>query len=694
MKKELSILIIAGLISAPATAKVRKPHPTDTPKQMMEKLDRGLIVIPMTANGQGNTYFASWRYLGTDDTGTTFTLLKNGRPYSDATTNMTDATSAEVKGSSSDTWQVVTLQDGDSIAVSESVHPWDKPYLPLKLNRPTGGTVDGRDYVYVPGDCSCGDVDGDGKYELFVKWDPTNAKDNSFSGGTGNVYIDCYRLDGTQLWRVDLGANIRAGAHYTQFLVYDFNGDGRAEMICKTATGSVDGTGKYVNQAATDAEIRRQDNSIDYRVFNGEGKTPGRILEGPEYLTVFNGLTGAAIHTIYYNPNRAGGMNAVGKNPDKSFWGDNYGNRSERYLAAVAWLGGPDENPSAVMCRGYYTKSYLWAVDFDGSRLKTRWLHASISKTQVQVYDSTLTKKKTYDYHSNTFGVSIGSELNDDEYTAWGQGAHSLSVGDINFDGRDEIIYGSAAIDADGKLLYSTGLGHGDAQHLGDFDPDRPGFEYFMVLENKPYGYNLRDALTGEKILYGTSWDDTGRGLMADVDSAYRGAEFIYLGARGAFDIKGHQIVDDRYDRRKTMSMNFRIFWDGDPYEELLDGTRITKFSAKNGHRIFHVAGSTDGRLPNLSSCNGTKKTPCLSADLFGDWREEVIWWDKTNASTLYIVSTTEPTPWRVPTLMHDRTYRLGVARENTSYNQPPHLGYYLPDFIATFRGKKGAPAK
>ena len=251
-------------------------------------------------------------------------------------------------------------------------------------------------YAYYPNDMSVGDVDGDGQYELFLKWESTHAQDNSYSKGhTGNTYIDCYKLDGTRLWRIDLGKNIRAGAHYTQFMVYDFDGDGKAEMMCKTATGTKDGQGNYVNQAATDATIKGHDNTKDYR------NSSGQILSGPEYLTVFDGLTGRAIHTTWYLPGRAGtgktlpsgggateGGSELGKVSvfPSGFWGDNYGGRSERFLGAVAYVNGANEKFCGIFCRGYYTQAYVWAVSFDGTRLHTEWLHASPNATQSLVF--------------------------------------------------------------------------------------------------------------------------------------------------------------------------------------------------------------------------------------------------------------------------------------------------------------------
>ena len=652
----------------------------------MEHLDRGVVALP----AQGKGIFVSWRMLGTDSKNVCFDVVRDGKVIAShiKSTNYTDQ-----DGKATHTYQIVTYQEmpkADGIAhreVSQKVKPWADLYQSMPISRPKGGTTpDGRSYIYTPNDCSVGDVDGDGEYEIILKWDPSNSHDNSHNGYTGDVIFDCYKLSGKKLWRINLGKNIRAGAHYTQFLVYDFDGDGKAEMICKTSAGSKDGKEKFVNEVATDEDIRCLDNKADYR--NGAG----RVQTGPELLTVFNGKTGQAIHTIWYNPNRAFGVGrqvAEGESLKDGFpayssvWGDkgNYGNRGERYLAGVAFLDGKDHLPSAVMCRGYYTRSYLWAVDFDGKQLKTKWLHASTTPG-----------------------------------TAYAQGAHSLAVGDVDGDGCDEITYGSAAINNDGTLLYSTGLGHGDAQHLGDLDPDRPGLEYFMVHEEYPYGSDLRDAKTGE-ILYRTlDRDDTGRGLAADIDANHRGYEMWSSDKPEVRDCKGNVIVEakDAWKKRsgekkkkqapqqgdwnsneKTTfravspmpAMNFRIYWDGDLQDELLANGRaphfppyIQKWNGKeavalplsNGKQLFEMGHSV--------SCNWTKATPNLQADLFGDWREEVIYWDESDASHLNIFTTNIPTDYRVPTLMHDHIYRMGVAWQNVGYNQPPHLGYYLPD--------------
>ena len=633
-----------------------------TPTSQMERLDRGLVVIPI-----GSTRTLSWRFLGTDDESkTTFNILRDGETIVE---NKYETFYKDTKAGNS--YQIVTLVDGVPVDTTEAVKPWAKNYLTVKLQRPKAGS----DYDYSPNDCSVGDVDGDGQYEIFVKWDPSNSKDNSQSGITGNVFIDCYKLDGTFLWRVDLGKNIRAGAHYTQFQVYDYDGDGRAEMMCKTAPGSVDGKGNYVNQAATNATIKAASNAKDWRT------SDGRINGGQEYLTVFNGETGEAIHTIAYWPNR--NAKAALSEAEGTFnWDDrsgkndkgSYGNRGERYLAATAYLDGPDGRPSGIFCRGYYTFAYIWAVDFDGTQLKHRWLHLSDTKTTYKVMDA---NNKTTTYKGSTCTSGLG------RYTMYANGNHNMSVAEVDGDGKDEIIWGSAALDDDGKMLYAVGFGHGDAIHLADLDPDRPSLELFDIHEEKgTYAWDVHDAATGEIIWKGgQSGQDNGRGLAADI-SGGRGYEF--WSAYGGFDSSSRNqnpfnMLTGKQNGSTKPSMNFRVYWDGDTLDELLDGTTISKY----GGSTLGVGSTPLANLGSPASCNGTKATPCLSADIFGDWREEVILWSTTDNATLNIYSTTTATKYRVPTLMHDHTYRMGICWQNTAYNQPPHLGYFLPDYIA-----------
>ena len=638
-----------------------------TPPGQMEQLDRGVVAVPLNSSGNGN--FISWRFLGTDDNSTRFDLIRNGVTIATGleVTNYKDA-----DGRSGAEYQVVAKVNGEAKETSKAVKAWNALYKQLKLDRPATGAQGG---TYSPNDCSVGDVDGDGAYEIIVKWDPSNSKDNSQSDITDNVYLDCYKLDGTKLWRIDLGINIRAGAHYTQFQVYDYDGDGKAELMCKTAPGTKDGQGNYVNQAATNAAIKAASNTKSWRT------SAGRINGGQEYLTVFDGETGAAIHTIAYWPNRnakaelseASGTFNWDDRSGKNDKGD-YGNRGERYLAATACLAGPDQNPSGIFCRGYYTYAYIWAVDFDGQELKTRWLHSSDTKTTYKLRDAS---GQTTTYTGPTCLSGLGRK------TMYANGNHNMSIADVDGDGRDEIIWGSAALDDDGKMLYAVGYGHGDAIHLADLDPDRPGLELFDVHEEKgDYAWDMHDAATGEIIWRGgQKGQDNGRGLAADIVAGKRGYEF--WSAYGGFDSGSRN--QNPFNAQTGLlaastkpSMNFRIYWDGDLQDELLDGTTISKY----GGGTLGVGSTAIGNLGSPSSCNGTKATPCLSADIFGDWREELILWSTNDNATLNIYTTITPTQHRVPTLMHDHTYRMGICWQNTAYNQPPHLGYYLPDYI------------
>ena len=575
--------------------------------RQMEKLDRGLVAVKAS-----DGVFLSWRLLGTEELNIPFDIYRDGIKITE--TPITSSTNyLDPEGSDNSKYYIRAVTSGEGKNPSKTVSVLKNNYLSINLQKPDGGTTpDGVAYEYSANDASVGDLDGDGEYEIILKWDPSNSQDNSKNGYTGNVYMDAYKLNGKRLWRIDLGKNIRAGAHYTQFMVYDLDGDGKAEVACKTADGTVDGKGKIIG-----------DKNADYR------NDTGRILDGPEYLTVFDGRTGKAINTVDYDPPRG----------EVTDWGDNYGNRCDRFLACIAYLDG--EHPSLVMGRGYYTRLTMVAYDLKNNKLEKLWR-----------------------FDSNDEGNS--------EYA--GQGNHNLSVADVDNDGKDEIIYGSCAVDDDGTGLYSTGLGHGDAMHLGDLDPERPGLEVFVVHEEKgtysadgkAAGAEMHDAATGEIIWKQATTKDTGRGLSADIDPRYIGEE-----QWGAAGTKLHSAKGDIISETSLTSMNFAIWWDGDLSRELLDGNKIDKWDYENS--VLNNILTAD----ECESNNSTKANPSLQADIFGDWREEIVWRTK-DSSELHIYTTTDLTDKRIYTLMHDPVYRLGVAWQNVAYNQPPHTSFYL----------------
>jgi rhamnogalacturonan endolyase len=584
----------------------------------MEELGRGLVGI----HEGGGRVFLSWRWLGTEPDSIGFNIYRsvaavapmklNKAPITNATCFIDEQAPLDKPLS----YFVRAVSNAQELAASAlfqfPTNAPARPYLPVPLQLPAG---------YSPNDGSVGDLDGDGEYEIVLKCEQ-RPRDTAFTGLTGETILQAYKLDGKLLWTIHMGKNIREGAHYTQFMVYDLDGDGVAEIACKTADGTVDGKGVVIGEA-----------NADWRDTNQNSRTFGRVLRGPEYFTVFDGRTGAALATTNYIPPRGdlGGWGGIGGNGGN----DQVGNRVDRFLACVAYLDGT--RPSVVMCRGYYGRSVLAAWDWREGKLTQRW-----------VFDS-----------------------KDGENPYSGQGGHQLTVADVDNDGRDEIIYHAMVVDDDGKGLYSTGLRHGDALHVGDLDPDRPGLEVFGIHENEEEtvrfqtpGTAVFDARTGKVLWSHGPGMDVGRGLTADIDPRHRGEE-MWSGPAGLRTCQGERIG------AAPRTANFAIWWDGDLLRELLDRNRIFKWNWTSNTLDTVLAPS------DVTWNNGTKATPVLSGDILGDWREEVIWRTPDNRE-LRIYTTTISTTNRIRTLMHDPQYRLSIAWQNVGYNQPPHPGFHL----------------
>ncbi len=583
----LIFLMFSGIFVQPAMSQTRQ----------MEYLTRGLVAVKT-----GDNIFLSWRIYATDSLDLGFNIYRNDTLVNEAPITG-KSNFIDTAGTVSDIYHLETLKGVESVEISTVVVPWENKYLTIPLQTPDD---------YTPNDASVADLDGDGEYEIVVKMEGAT-RDNSQSGTTDPVYLHAYEMNGSFLWSINLGINIRGGAHYTQFMVYDLDGDGKAEVACKTAPGTSDGSGEFLSTgpAADDYD------TVEYRNSNGY------ILSGPEYLTVFDGETGEEINTVGYIPLRSDPY-------PLNTWGDTYGNRVDRFLACVAYF---DSIPSLVMCRGYYDRTTLTAWDFKDKQLVERW---------------------AFDTQDDL--VSLGQYED--------QGAHSIAVGDVDNDGKDEIMYGAMAFDDDGSPLYNTDFRHGDATHLGDLIPNREGQEFFMPHEGANGttipGVSLRDAATGDIIWSKTATGDIGRGMTADISSAHAGNEFWAAGGLGVYNSSGTVISSS------IPPINFAVWWDGDLLREMLDGTTVSKWGYGN---LFTAGG--------CSSNNSSKSNPALSGDILGDWREEVMFRTSDNQS-LRIYTTTIPTEYGWYTLMQDPQYRQAIVWQNVAYPPPPHPSFFI----------------
>ncbi|MCC9601488.1 rhamnogalacturonan lyase [Stieleria sp. JC731] len=583
-------------------------------QRQREKIDRGLVAV-----ADGERVFLSWRLLSDDPPNVQFNVYEtspesqgkrlNDSPLSGGTNFVADSLA-----NNDAEFFIRPVIDGIEGGNSKTVKLWKNGYHEIPIQ-----SIDG----YRPGDTSIADLDGDGDYEIVLH-QISKARDNSHSGITGEPILDAYEFDGTLLWRINLGKNIREGEHYTQFMVYDLDGDGCAEVACKTADGTTDGKGNVIGDA-----------TADWRVLEERSKSFGRVLSGPEFFTVFSGTDGKALCTVDYIPGRdpINGWGGIGGNGGN----DDYGNRCDRFLACIAYLDG--KRPSVVMCRGVYGRIAMAAWDWREGELTQRW----------------------------SFDSGIGRRPYRDASAFSGMGGHSLSVADVDEDGKDEIVYQAMVVDDDGTGLYSSGLRHGDAMHLSDLDPERPGLEIFSVQENEEAtrrfgtpGAAMRDARTGEILWSHSPGVDIGSGLAADIDPRHPGCE-AWGGPGGLRTAKG-QVVG-----RAPRTSSWAIWWDGDLLRELVGYSRVQKWNWEN---------EREETLFNTQS-RGAPRGPNLVGDILGDWREELIM-TSPDRKSLRVFTTTIPSDHRIVTLMQDHQYRLAIAWQNVVYNKPPHTSFFL----------------
>ena len=588
-------------------------------QRQMEALDRGLVAVKQ---GDGKV-FLSWRLLGTDVQETAFDVyrVKDGKSTLLNDKPITGAT-CTIDPEVADEYFVRSVIKGKEGAASAPSKPLDHNYIEFPIQ-----PIDD----YRPGDASAADLDGDGQYEIILH-QVSKGRDNSFNGITGTPVLDAYKLDGTHLWRIDLGINIREGEHYTQFIVYDLDGDGKAELACKTADGTKDGKGAVIGDATKDWRNKETDT-----------QRYGRILEGPEFLTIFDGMTGAALKTVDYIPSRDpidgwGGRGGNGGN-------DSYGNRCDRFLACVAYLDG--KRPSLIMCRGVYGRTVIAAWDWREKELSSRWI----------------------------FDTGIGKAPYKDASPYSGMGGHSLVAADVDADGKDEIVYQAMTVDDNGKGLYTTGRRHGDAIQVGDFDLDRPGLELYLTTENENEtaawgdpGAGMHDARTGKLLWSHSPGVDISDGVAADIDPRHPGSE-VWAGHGPLRTAQGKEIG------KAPRHADWLLWWDGDLLRETYGNFAVFKWDHEKASDAVLFTAETPNSREGRFRHSGMR--PNLSADLLGDWREEVML-PSPDGKSLRIYTTTIPTSHRLVTLMHDPQYRLSVALQNVSYNKPPHPSYHL----------------
>ena len=612
------------------------------PKGKATPLKRGLVAVNLSQSG-GSGNLVSWRSRGYDNRNYKFKLYK-GLSASSINSNLNSGNFiiektnfADTNGGTTTYYRLEVYNENGEIVERDTCKAWSSQVKYIDLEGGAPEDIWGRGATYTPNDASICDMDGDGEYEIILKWSPSNEKDAASNGTTSPEYFACYKMSGKRLWILTGGPNMFSSAHTSPFVAWDFDGDGYGEFMIKTGHGAIDGEGNYL--------------SVDDNPTGNYLNSRGKQESGEEWITVFDGRNGAELKTIPYHTDYAAGS---------AYWGDSKQNRSERYLAGIAWLDGKDGNPSGIFARGYYNGAFIGAYDWDGTNLTLRWLHRAFTASSGEVKYANGTTKNL-------------------SKTVYGEGCHWFSVADVNLDGKQEITYGSGALKSDGTTLYRTGLKHGDALHTSDFDPARPGLEVFMVHEDSPYGMDYRDGTTGEFILHKTASGDTGRGFMANFDPERDGPLWQASAWPNIFDKDGNSVIAEKTWGGGASAQD-RLYWTGTLADDFWGKGCLETWntSSKNFDRLIGCVNGGNYTYGNTN--NSTKQNACLLGDVFGDWREEVICWSAggTTGYQLVVNATNYQTDYIVPHLLDDIDYRAQIIAENCCYNQPPHLGYNL----------------
>lgn len=622
---------------------------------------------PNNASGIASALI-SWRLLKTDPSNVAFDIYKsvdgemevklNEEPIS----NTTSWVDADIDVSKTNVYRVTLANQAETLCdytfTSEMA---EKFYHEIRLNM----NVPDASITYSPDDIQLGDLDGDGELEIVVKREPYDGA-NQGGWNNGSTLLEAYKMDGTFLWQIDLGINIRSGSHYTSYILYDFDGDGLCEIAFRSSEGTKFGDGKGITDAygnVNDYRIRQTD-AVGWYSGASINTICGLIMEGPEYISICRGYDGREITRVDNIPRGGSGSKASRAKYWSEYWGDDYGNRMDRFFIGVAYLDGiPDEatgvrtsNPSLIISRGIYHNWQVWALDLKGNKLETRW------------------KFDTAEHSSKWLSMC----------------SHSFRVADLDDDGKDEILYGSAAIDDDGSELWCTGNGHGDCLCVGKFIKDRSGLQIVASFEEPGnyngqghgYGCQVIDARDGGLITgHGAgSTTDVGRCIVADIDPDSPNFEYWSSLQEGVFSCSGSGLVSSTYPTGigGGVLYNVAIYWSGQPTREMLDRACVVSYKENpdvnktNKTRLVYLGtyGSNDGN-------HSTKYNPCYYGDFLGDYREEVIM-GSSDMKSIYIFSTNHPTEFRLPHLMTDHNYDMSQAMQNMGYNQGTNLGYYV----------------